>query len=442
MHSLRTAIKTVFYLIVVLPLFALPRANANELHDFVARPEQRYQWAETSRVEGPALTAITLSLTSQEWRGQPWTHTICLFTPKIRKNDTLAFLFVTANAEKDQEVAQRIAESQGIVTAVLGSVPNQPLFGDLTEDRLIAYSFDQYRKSGDGTWPLLFPMVKSVVKAMDALSEATAATGHRVRSFIVSGASKRGWTTWLTGAVDPRVVAIAPLVFDMLNMKAQLDWAVTSYGAQSEKIRPYTELGLVRDIDTAEIRRLRAWVDPYSYLPALKMPKLILLGANDRYWTVDAQQHYFPKLAGSKTLYIAPNFGHSLDRSEATWETLDSWIGIIAAGGASPELRWTVQNGAGNGKADGSVLSMSADRPFQAASIWQATATTRDFRDAIWSQSLIAGSENKQAVEGKINTPGSGFAAFFGEARFTLPGGGLFRASTEITVVKGVELEK
>ena len=32
------------------------------------------------------------------------------------------------------------------------------------------------------------------------------------------GASKRGWTTWLVGAVDPtRVMAIIPIVLDAIN---------------------------------------------------------------------------------------------------------------------------------------------------------------------------------------------------------------------------------
>ena len=29
---------------------------------------------------------------------------------------------------------------------------------------------------------------------------------------------QRGWTTWTIGAVDERVVAIAPIVMDLLNM--------------------------------------------------------------------------------------------------------------------------------------------------------------------------------------------------------------------------------
>jgi PhoPQ-activated pathogenicity-related protein len=38
---------------------------------------------------------------------------------------------------------------------------------------------------------------------------------HDVSQFIIAGASKRGWTTWTTGAVDLRVIAIVPLVMGM-----------------------------------------------------------------------------------------------------------------------------------------------------------------------------------------------------------------------------------
>lgn len=53
--------------------------------------------------------------------------------------------------------------------------------------------------------------MKAVVKAMDAVQEFTATLGSPVTPvarYVVAGASKRGWTTWLTAAVDPRVVAI------------------------------------------------------------------------------------------------------------------------------------------------------------------------------------------------------------------------------------------
>ena len=35
---------------------------------------------------------------------------------------------------------------------------------------------------------------------------------NTVSTFIIVGASKRGWTTWTTGAVDKRVIAIVPIV--------------------------------------------------------------------------------------------------------------------------------------------------------------------------------------------------------------------------------------
>jgi hypothetical protein len=44
--------------------------------------------------------------------------------------------------------------------------------------------------------------------AMDATIEfAKQKTGNTIKKFVVAGASKRGWVTWLTSAVDKRVMA-------------------------------------------------------------------------------------------------------------------------------------------------------------------------------------------------------------------------------------------
>jgi PhoPQ-activated pathogenicity-related protein len=89
---------------------------------------------------------------------------------------------------------------------VLMDVPHQPLFGGMVEDELIAKTFDEFMKARDAELLSILPMVKSGVRAMDAVQQFCQKTlSFEVGRFTVTGASKRGWTTWLAGASDDRI---------------------------------------------------------------------------------------------------------------------------------------------------------------------------------------------------------------------------------------------
>ncbi len=159
----------------------------------------------------------------------------------------------------------------------------------------------------------------------------------------MAGASKRGWTTWLTAAIDARVTAIAPIVIDVLNMKAQTNWAQKIYGRQSQKLSDYTDLNLVQEIDSSPMQKLRSWVDPYSYRARYNMPKLLLLGTNDPYWTVDALRHYWDALPEPKLLFQTPNGGHDISMDAA--EALAAFFQMIADQEELPKMEWQLTHG-------------------------------------------------------------------------------------------------
>ena len=80
-------------------------------------------------------------------------------------------------------------------------------------------------------------MTKAGVRALDSINaflrHLTAPTrswdlGLDPTQFIVSGVSKIGWTTWLVGAVDPRV--IVPVMMDELNFVENIKHHYRAYG--------------------------------------------------------------------------------------------------------------------------------------------------------------------------------------------------------------------
>ena len=410
---------------------------AGGLENYVARRDPSYAWKRTEQKHLTNATLTHLELVSQTWRGQFWSHHLIVLRPAQVHNPEIALLFVTGGSydapnEKDLEPFLRVAQRAGALAAILNKVPNQPLYDGRREDALIAYTFDEYLRTGDESWPLLFPMVKSAVRAMDTVqASARKEWGQKVQRFVVSGAPKRGWTTWLTGAVDPRVTAIAPMVIDMLNMKAQLHWADKVYGKQSEEISDYTEFNLHQKLDEPRMVKLRAWVDPYSYRQRYTMPKLLLLGTNDPYWTVDSLRHYWNDLPEPKLLFQTPNAGHDLDGGKDAVDTLAAWFQMIADRQPLPTMEWQLRDGA-NGRAG---VAVKVNQTAKAIRLWTAHSADRDFRDDKWtSRELATPQDRSRQATAEVPASASGYDAFLAEVELTAPTGNTYKLSTQVQV--------
>ena len=306
------------------------------LDRYVAAPDPSYEYHEVSSQHGVLCDQHILQMTSQAWKSDKivdkpvWKHWLILHVPKGLQQHTALLIIGGGSNERPAPTSgdkglDLSAVATHSVIAELSDVPSEPLtfVGETrkrTEDAIIAYTWDQYLKTGDETWPLRLPMTKSAVRAMDtvtAFMHTDAGGMFAVNQFIVAGGSKRGWTTWATAAVDKRVVAIVPIVIDTLHMDAQAGRQVAAYGEYSSALKDYTDVDLAKWNGTSEFKKLMQIEDPYTYRDRFTMPKLLINSTGDQYFMPDSSQFYFDDLPGVKYLRYVPNTDHSLAKSDA-----------------------------------------------------------------------------------------------------------------------------
>jgi len=106
-------------------------------------------------------------------------------------------------------------------------------------------------------------MVKSAVRAMDTIEALCDQVDEKVKptGFVVAGASKRGWTTWMTAAVDDRVAAIIPIVIDVVNVKPSMEHHHAAYGFWAPAINDYVHHKIINRRETPEYEALLKLVD-------------------------------------------------------------------------------------------------------------------------------------------------------------------------------------
>ncbi len=403
-----------------LAMLLVTHARGADLDAYVHQPDKSFVWSQTSNHDTANGKVISIDLTSQTWRGIPWKHAMRVYVPATITYPDAMILFITGGSNggnpspTDDLLGFMLAKASGARVAVLPQVPNQPLLGGKKEDDLIAETFMNFLKDGEADWPLLLPMAKSAVKAMDALQQWGAEQKQPVARFVVTGASKRGWTTWLAGAVDRRVVGIAPMVIPTLNMRAQTKHQLDVWGKYSEQIMDYTRRGLTEKFEEPEGRKLWQLVDPFSYRDRLTLPKLQINGANDRYWTHDSVNVYWDDLKGPSYVVYLPNAGHGLnEHREYALNGVAALFRHVVTGRPMPKLAWSPEPAA-----DGGLTLNVAAPEAKSVAFWVAKSATRDFRESRWEE--IAGETVAGGGSITLKRPESGNAVVLGDIAFEI----------------------
>ena len=378
-----------------------------------------------------------IHLTSQSWRSADeveqvdWQHPLKIIIPK-KKVCSSALLMIRGGALDDE--SSQIACQSSISWALescstvveLGIVPNQHLnFKDETderyiekgrkEDQIIAYTWDKYFKTKDRNWPLQVPMTKAAIKAMDCVEEFSKdKLSFSINKFAVCGLSKRGWTSWLVAAYDKRVIAVMPMVIDLLNLRESFSHHFDVYGKWATAINDYEDIGIQNWVYTEEFSDLLDLIEPFHYRSLLTMPKYIVNSSGDEFFLPDSSKFYFEELPEPKYLRYVPNCSHNLFLSEDALQAAGAFYQVMAEKRALPKFSWVHKH-------PNQVELECEDEPIE-VNLWRAHNTeARDFRylevGAIWKKEPISKTESNQYVV-ELEVPQKGWQAYFVELKY------------------------
>jgi len=283
----------------------------------------------------------------------------------------------------------------GVVGAALYQIPNQPIYftddpsgKGRSEDAMIAWTWHHFLDEPDQSdWLARLPMTKASVRAMDTLADFLKEK-QTVTKFIVSGASKRGWTTWTVGLTDDRVIAIIPIVLDVLHMIPSLHHMWRAYGGWTFAFQDYYNVNLTKYIDSSQFEWLCSIEDPYYYLPdttRLLMPKLVINAAGDEFLQGDNDQYWWDEMPEPKFRQICEDAEHSeVTGIPGIMGNIAAWGNAFFQGVSWPRFNWTIDDTDGHITVynDGSIT-----RPIN-VSMWYAPSY---FRHGLRDWRLVGG---------------------------------------------------
>jgi PhoPQ-activated pathogenicity-related protein len=446
------------------------------LDDYVAAPDPHfaYEPIPNSSVSTAAVDVHYYTLTSLGWLNgtevdRPiWTHLVAVIIP-VNCSATRAppgascvaktpFVYNTGgdnrvpdiDKDEDMYVGIQAATRIGAPAVVIKQVPNEPLkfacdpyHEHRSADAILGLSWWHFVKDpSQPDWIVLLPMTKAVVKAMDMAQVIVPQyTGVNVTDFVVSGASKRGWTAWLVAAVDPRVKAVVPLVLDALNLHAFAHRQWRFYGGWTFALEPMWKMNFTYNIDEPNTQALFRIMDPYFYLDRLTMPKLAVNAVGDEFQMPDDQRHWGHDTVGPMHFAMIKNADHTLATGiEEVLDSVSAFGAAVARDAVVPTVDWSIDNATGEITVVTSAPPTSVDIAV-GDSAGGVSAGKRDFRWAaigvkfcpikfwgaclridLWETTQTGLLQvNATTYKATMPTPATGWRGFFIEVRFPNP---------------------
>lgn len=406
------------------------------LRDYVQAPDSTFRYEIVHSVPSDQYDYHVLKMYSQHWLTPDivdqteWWHWVSMIVPKETPYST-AMLWIGGGStnskmpEEPNELILAAATKTNSVVAQIHNTPFQPItfandtFGERYEDEIISYGWRKFLEGGakdeDAIWLARFPMTKAAKLAMDAVTEVVQKNYQKpIESYMVGGASKRGWTTWTTAATDDRVVAIAPVVIDLLNLTPSFQHHWRNYGFWAPAVGDYVREGVMNWVGTPEFDRMMEITEPYSFRKNYDMPKLLINAAGDEFFQPDSWKFYWDSLPGEKHVMYVPNSGHDVGDSDAL-PNLIAFYNSVLKKAQRPTYSW---------KIEGDQIKVTFDPANKPAAIklWSAyNPMARDFRIDVfgpnWTAEEIAVPDSGELTV-NMTTPESGYRGYFVELTY------------------------
>ena len=404
-------------------IFLSTEEKYTSMSDYIESTKNEFSYDIQEVIYEENWTGYHIKMISGEWLDSKkvdqveWWHYVDIIIPKQTTSST-GIMFIDGGEKSDdyfrldaQSIGNAIKTESVIVN--VSNIPFQPLNflssqqDSFEEDDLIAFAWNKFLKQGakqkDVEWLPRFPMTRAIVRAMDLAQEIVLQNDIVVKDFVVSGASKRGWTAWTTAAVDSRVKAVVPMVIDMLNLVPSFENHYRSYGEFSPAVQEYVNYNIQDWLGTEEFKVLMSYIEPFSFIDKFTMPKYIINAGSDEFFSTDSWKFYYDKLPGEKIIRYVPNKNHSLDGRYLT-EDLVSYFYRVINDIEIPSLSWNLSD-------NKLIAELDYDGEYD-VSVWTAKNDNgRDFRlweeGELWEETSIGKlADNKYELNVSSNFKG------------------------------------